>query len=112
MSTSGKPLHIDIPVTLLELKAAFSVTALAFEGDLPASIFHLQLITKDAPIGRPRRKSSVFHTNAGHVTLHDQTYNSAGQSVTGSDPHDRVVGYARKWLEQLGRVTLFADLVA
>jgi hypothetical protein len=45
MSTTEKHLHIDIPVTLSELKIAFSVAALAFEGDLPASIFHLQLIT-------------------------------------------------------------------
>jgi hypothetical protein len=40
MSNSEKPLSIDIPVKLPELKAAFSVAALAFEGDLPASIFH------------------------------------------------------------------------
>jgi hypothetical protein len=33
MSTSEKPLHIDIPVTLPELKVAFSVAALGFEGD-------------------------------------------------------------------------------
>ena len=39
-----KPHHIDIPVTLPKLKAAFSVATLAFEGDLPASIFHLELI--------------------------------------------------------------------
>ncbi len=38
MSTLEKPLHIDIPVKLAEVKVAFSVPALAFEGDLPASI--------------------------------------------------------------------------
>jgi len=48
MSSSEKPLAIDIPVQLPELKVAFSVAALAFEGDLPASIFHLELIAKDA----------------------------------------------------------------
>jgi hypothetical protein len=42
-----KPLHIDIPVKLEEVKIAFSIAGLAFEGDLPASIFHLQLIAKD-----------------------------------------------------------------
>ena len=36
------PLHIDIPVKLAEVKIVFSVGALAFEGDLPASIFYLQ----------------------------------------------------------------------
>ena len=47
MSVSEKPLHIDIPVKLAEVKVAFSIGALAFEGDLPASIFHLQLIEND-----------------------------------------------------------------
>jgi hypothetical protein len=47
MSTTERPLHIDIPVKLSDIKIAFSVAALAFEGDLPASIFHLQLITRD-----------------------------------------------------------------
>ena len=46
MSASDNSLHIDIPVTLAEVKVAFSVGALAFEGDLPASMFHLQLIEK------------------------------------------------------------------
>ena len=48
MPSSEKPLLIDIPVTLPELKVAFSIAALASEGDLPASIFHLGLIAKDA----------------------------------------------------------------
>ena len=45
MSASEKPLHIDIPVKLSDVKVAFSIGALAFEGDLLASIFHMQLIT-------------------------------------------------------------------
>lgn len=47
MSTSEKPLHIDIPVKLTEEKVVFSVGALVFEGDLRASIFHLQLVVSD-----------------------------------------------------------------
>ena len=47
MPTNEKPLHIDIPVKLSDLKIAFSIADLAFEGDLPACIFHLQLITTD-----------------------------------------------------------------
>jgi hypothetical protein len=39
MSASEKPLHIDIPVKLAEVRVAFSIPTLAFEGDLPASIF-------------------------------------------------------------------------
>jgi hypothetical protein len=73
MSTLEKPLHIDIPVKLAEVKLAFSVPALAFEGDLPASIFHLQLIENDiADWNAKAQVIAVFHTNAGHVTLNDR----------------------------------------
>ena len=47
MSVPEKPLHIDIPVKLSEVKVVFSIGALQFEGDLPASIFHMQLIKND-----------------------------------------------------------------
>jgi len=47
MAASEKPLRIDIPVRLIELRIAFNIADLAFEGDLPASIFHLQLIAND-----------------------------------------------------------------
>ena len=69
MSTSGKPLHIDIPVTLRDVKTVFSIGALAFEGDLPASIFHMQLIKNDiADWSATSEIIAFFHTNAGHVT--------------------------------------------
>src|SRR6516225_1859577 len=85
MSTLEKPLHIDIPVTLQELKVAFSVAALAFEGDLPASIFHLELIAKDArDWNADSQIIAVFHTNAGHVTLNDSAYNSDRMVATGN----------------------------
>ena len=48
MSVIGKPLHIDIPVKLSQVKVVFSIGALTFEGDLPASIFHLGLISIDS----------------------------------------------------------------
>ena len=47
MTALEKPLHIDIPVNLSNVKMVFSIGALAFEGDLPASIFHLQLTKND-----------------------------------------------------------------
>jgi len=91
MSTSQKPLHIDIPVTLPELKAAFSVAALGFEGDLPASIFHLQLIAKDVADWKAKAQViAVFHTNAGHVTLHDRAYNTDRMVSTGN-PYKELV---------------------
>jgi hypothetical protein len=47
MTVSEKPLHIDIPVKMTNVRTVYSIGALAFEGDLPASIFHLQLIEGD-----------------------------------------------------------------
>lgn len=76
MSSIVKPLRIDIPVRLNELQIAFSIADLAFEGDLPACIFHLQLITQNiADWNAKARVIAIFHTNAGHVTLHDDAYN-------------------------------------
>jgi intracellular sulfur oxidation DsrE/DsrF family protein len=91
MSTSAKPLHIDIPVQLAEVKVAFSIAALAFEGDLPASIFHLQLITTDVANWNAKAQViAVFHTNAGHVTLHDDAYKAERMIATGN-PYKELV---------------------
>ena len=85
MTAQQKTLHIDIPVKLTEVKNVFSVASLSFEGDLPGSIFHIQLIMND--IANWNAKSQVvvvFHTNAGHPTLHDQAYNADRNIVSGN----------------------------
>jgi intracellular sulfur oxidation DsrE/DsrF family protein len=82
---STNPLHIDIPVTLTALRVAFSVPALTFEGDLPASLFHLQLLKTDAEDWKADADIvAVFHTNAGHVTLSDQAYDAERNVATGN----------------------------
>jgi intracellular sulfur oxidation DsrE/DsrF family protein len=97
MLVPEKPLQIDIPVTLTELKAAFSVAALAFEGDLPASIFHLQLIAKDIAEWKAKAQViAVFHTNAGHVTLHDQAYNADRMVATGNPYKDLIADLMKR----------------
>jgi intracellular sulfur oxidation DsrE/DsrF family protein len=99
MSTE-KPLHIDIPVKLSELKIAFSVAALAFEGDLPASLFHLQLITNDIADWKAKAKViAVFHTSAGHVTLHDQAYNAARMVSTGNPFKELVANLMKRGVQ-------------
>jgi intracellular sulfur oxidation DsrE/DsrF family protein len=91
MGCSEKPLHIDIPVKLTEVKTVFSIGALAFEGDLPASIFHLQLIGNDiADWSAKSEIIAVFHTNAGHVTLNDSAYNADRNIATGNPYKDLV----------------------
>ena len=75
MSVPEKLLQIDIPVKMANVKTVFSIGALAFEGDLPASIFHLQLIENDITDWNAKSEViAVFHTNAGHVTLNDKAY--------------------------------------
>ena len=87
MPVSEKPLHIDIPVKLRDVKTVYSISQLAFEGDLPASIFHMQLITNDIADSKAESEViAVFHTNAGHVTLHDSAYN-ADRNIAMGNPY-------------------------
>jgi intracellular sulfur oxidation DsrE/DsrF family protein len=96
MAASEKPLHIDIPVKLPDVKMVFSIGALAFEGDLPASIFHLQLIENDiADWNAKSQVIAVFHTNAGHVTLHDSAYNADRNIATGN-PYKELISELQK----------------
>jgi len=91
MTAQEKTLHIDIPVKLAEVKNVWSIASLAFENDLPTSIFHLQLIVND--IADWKAKSQVivvFHTNAGHPTLHDQAYNRDRNIATGN-PYKKLI---------------------
>src|SRR5215472_10055410 len=70
MSTPEKVIHIDIPVKLTEVKVVFSIASLSFEGDLPASLFHMGLIMNDSADWKVKPQVfAIFHTNAGHVTL-------------------------------------------
>ena len=63
-----------------------------FEGDLPASVFHMQLIENDiADWGARAEVIAVFHTNAGHVTLHDDSYN-ADRNIRTGNPYKELVG--------------------
>jgi intracellular sulfur oxidation DsrE/DsrF family protein len=91
MTYPNSPLFIDIPVKLDDVKAVFSVASLSFEGDLAASLFHLQLITNDiAEWGATSEVVAVFHTNAGHVTLHDDAYN-ADRAIETGNPYKELV---------------------
>jgi intracellular sulfur oxidation DsrE/DsrF family protein len=100
MSTSEKPLHIDIPVKLAEVKVAFSIGALMFEGDLPASIFHLQLIEHDIASWIAKAQVfAVFHTNAGHVTLNDDAYNAERNIATGNPYKGLVADLMRRGVQ-------------
>src|ERR1700742_3930084 len=97
MSAIEKTLHIDIPVKLSDVKNVFSVGALQFEGDLPASIFHMQLIAGDIEEWKATSQLiAVFHTNAGHVTLHDRAYNTDRNITTGNPYKDLIAGLQKR----------------
>jgi len=89
--SDARLLTIDIPVKLAEVKSVHSIGGLAFEGDLPAALFHLGLITADiADWGAASEVITVFHTNAGHVALHDDAYNASRNIATGN-PYKQLV---------------------
>lgn len=91
MSTQEKALRIDIPVKLNEVKIVFSIASLSFEGDLPAAIFHMGLVVQDVADWKAKSQViAVFHTNAGHVTLHDAAYNTDRNISTGN-PYKKLV---------------------
>jgi intracellular sulfur oxidation DsrE/DsrF family protein len=91
MSTQAKALSIDIPVKLNEVKIVFSIASLSFEGDLPAAIFHMGLVVDDVADWKAKSQViAVFHTNAGHVTLHDAAYNTDRNISTGN-PYKKLV---------------------
>src|SRR5215472_1552926 len=97
MPASGKPLQIDIPVKLSDVNVVFSIGSLSFEGDLPASIFHMQLIENDTAEWSAKSKViAVFHTNAGHVTLHDKAYNSDRNIATRNPYRDLVTDLQKR----------------
>jgi intracellular sulfur oxidation DsrE/DsrF family protein len=85
-------LRIDVPVELSEVKVVFSVASLTFEGDMPAVLFHAGIVVTDAAAWKvqPDVVVVVFHTNAGHVTLDDQTYNTNRHVATGN-PYKAVI---------------------
>ena len=97
MTAQGNPLHIDIPVKLTGVKVVFSIGALSFEGDLPASIFHMQLIENDIADWKAKSEAvAVLHTNAGHVTLKDSSYNTDRNVATGNPYKDLVADLMKR----------------
>lgn len=84
-------LQIDVPVQLGDVKVVFSVASLTFEGDMPAALFHTGIVLKDAAEWQVSPDVVVvFHTNAGHVTLDDATYN-ANRHVAIGNPYKAVL---------------------
>ncbi len=91
MSETKSALFIDIPVELREVKSVHSIGGLEFEGDLPAALFHLQLITTDIANWKASFEVVVvFHTNAGHVTLDDAAHNSS-RNIANGNPYKKLV---------------------
>ena len=88
---------IDIPVKLSSVKSVHSIGSLQFEGDLPAALFHLQLITNDIKDwGADAEVVVVFHTNAGHLTLNDEAYNYSRKIAVGNPSKDMIADLVKK----------------
>jgi len=100
MSESQRALHIDIPVKLSDVKVLFSIAAVAFEGDMPAALFHMQVLDNDiANWQATSQVIAVFHTNAGHVTLNDAAYNKERNIATGNPSKDLIAGLVKRGVQ-------------
>ena len=100
MTVAARPLQIDIPVKMTDVKMVFSISSLSFEGDLPASIFHMQLISNDVADWKAKSEIiAVFHTNAGHPTLHDRAYNADRNIVTGNPYKDLIADLMKRGVQ-------------
>lgn len=86
--TGAKPdqtLHIDIKVTLEKANVVFDVDHLALMGDMPFSIAHIGLLSKDFKDWNVKGQIiAIFHSDAGYVTLDDSTYNTFRNVKTGN----------------------------
>ena len=91
MTSQDKSVHIDTPVALDHVKAVVSVEELTFQGDLPTAIIHLQLLVNDiANWSATSDIVAIFHTNAGHVTLHDKAYNDE-RKIKAGNPYTHLI---------------------
>lgn len=100
MSDENHALSIDIPVELRSVKSVHSIGSLQFEGDLPAALFHLQLITDDiADWNADAEVIVVFHTNAGHLTLHDEAYNASRKIAAGNPNRELIADLVTRGVE-------------
>lgn len=100
MPAEQKMLRIDIPVKLPEVKSVFSIASLSFEGDLPACLFHLQLIVDDISDWDANSDViAIFHTNAGHAVLHDAAYNAERNIDTGNPYKGLIEGLIQRGIK-------------
>ncbi|MDX0696712.1 DsrE family protein [Sinorhizobium medicae] len=100
MPDENHALSIDIPVELRSVKSVHSIGSLQFEGDLPAALFHLQLITDDiADWNADAEVIVVFHTNAGHLTLHDEAYNASRKIAAGNPNRELIADLVTRGVE-------------
>jgi intracellular sulfur oxidation DsrE/DsrF family protein len=98
---SSRNLHIDIPAKLdKEANVAFNVDRLAFNGDMPIALGHLELLVNDyRELTANGRIIAIFHTDAGHVTLDDRAYNAARHVTTGNPYKGLLVGLMKKGVQ-------------
>src|SRR5262249_15414836 len=100
MSRSPRKAHIDVFVELGDVKVLFSIAAVAFEGDMPAALFHMQVLDNDiANWQATAQVIAVFHTNAGHVTLNDAAYNKERNIATGNPSKDLIAGLVKRGVQ-------------
>jgi intracellular sulfur oxidation DsrE/DsrF family protein len=81
------PLHIDIPTTLEKTNVVIDFGHLVFNGDMPFALGDINLLAHDArPSSAKGAIVVIFHGDAAHLVLNDQSYNG-NRHVTSGNPY-------------------------
>src|SRR3954447_20071786 len=84
-SLSTPTLQIDIPVVLERAMVVYNIDHLLLWGDASFAVVHMRLLMEHFhENGTNGDLIAIFHSDAGHVTLDDQAYNSARVVSTGN----------------------------
>lgn len=87
----GKPVRVDIPVTLENAKVVFNMSHPAFQGDHPVGLKYMSsMATRLRDAGVKGQIVAVFHGDVGYMTLSDRAYN-ASRNVSTGNPYKQML---------------------
>ncbi|WP_298426406.1 DsrE family protein [Rhodoblastus sp.] len=84
--TPARPaLHIDVPVDVKPSRVVFNMDHLAFAGDQPIGLKHMQILTQTYRERQtPLEVVAIFHSAAGYMVLNDEAYKRVRKSDIGN----------------------------
>ena len=90
-ATIDQRLHVDVPTTLEQVKVVFDFGHLVLNGDAPFALGDISLLADDMRGWNARGAIIViFHGDAAHLVLNDETYNRR-RNVTSGNPYKKML---------------------